>query len=158
MICVAFAVLGFSDFDQSLTRFDAPGSVDVVVDAPGHRRIYTESGPLPGGMIVNVLDPSGVAVPTATGNVHETYTFNGRSGSSITGFHATRAGTYTVEAVAGPGGGTAQLAVGQGLGGGNFFLFMAPFFVCGCLAGPMVLAGFVLGIIGFAKRREAPTR
>jgi hypothetical protein len=155
LACIFGAVAGFTDVSHRVSAFPrvpVPGQAQVTLRQPGGYLVYFE-GPGQGRGQARLLlrdAATGQAVTISDGSGGtEKYTIGRHSGQSVARFTITRPGRYVLSAHPSGGVAPADVAVGQGLGGG---LLAGVLLVIGAVA--CFVTGLLTVIFTLARRRR----
>jgi hypothetical protein len=128
VICIAFALTGFSSLGQQVRGFQrvqVPGQVQLSFTSPGRYLIYFEG---PGfssrsstgtvQVLLQAADASSQVAISKLENETETYDLSGHSGQAVADFTIAKSGKYELRASQASSPAPADIAVGRSLGGG----------------------------------------
>lgn len=121
---------GISSIPSRLQQVTAPGSAELTLTKPGDytifyeyqsvigNRVYSTGEHVPGLECALILKSSGSPVSVGRSTVDSSYSFGGRAGKSVFGFHIDQPGVYEIHSnyAEGQEGEEIVLAVGQGVG------------------------------------------
>lgn len=159
----AFMVPRIMAVPDTLQRGVVPGAIEIVVNTPGSFTIFHESESVVDGEVfssgdvsglrVQVLAPSGGAVPVVPAGVRSRYAVGGRSGAAIFAFDANLAGTYKL--VADYKSGAAEPRVVLAVGTGFLQGLLVTIFGALGIAGAGIGGGGLVTILTYRKRKAA---
>jgi len=164
VIGLAGLVRGFgalSDRVDAFQRVDVPGTGEVQFTEAGDFTLYYEAAGVSADDASTAVPSVQIGIVSAQGDKpvsldkyggSATYSFGGHEGRAVATFHIADPGTYVVASAADIEPGSAQLAVGGGLGAG-FAQIILPALVL-VLA---LLAAVVLAIVTAVRRHRART-